>query len=133
MSEYRELTAADLAKRWREKTSAESVDAAIAEFDSDEYATPESALRWLLVLAWSELQDARRTALNGRWSMKCDYAVHRIMGLTSLVGPLGWERVQVDLILDGLYERIHEQIGHPTPLTDADRARAREVLERRRG
>lgn len=130
--DYVELTAADLAHRWRDRTVLESVDEAIAAAGStEEYATPDSALRWLLELAWSDLQSARHQALNGRWSIDCDGQVCRIIGLTRLVGPLPWENVQVDLILDGIYERIHEAIGTPTPLSDADRARAREVKERR--
>ncbi len=129
---YVELTAADLAHRWRERTVLESVDEAVAEAGAtEEYATPESALRWLLELAWSDLQSARLNALNGRWSMDCDGQVDRIIGLTRLAGPLPWEHVSVDLILDGVYERIHEAIGTPTPLSDDDRRRARAVKDRR--
>jgi hypothetical protein len=131
-SDYVELTPADLAHRWRERTVLESVDEAIANADStEEYATPEAAMRWLLKLAWDDLQRSRREAINGRWSMACDHHVDRIIGLTRLVGPVPWEEIQVDLLLDGIYERIHEAIGHPTPLSDDDRRRAREVLERR--
>jgi hypothetical protein len=130
--DYVELTAADLAHRWRERTVLESVDEAVAQAGAaEEYATPESALRWLLQLAWDDLQSARREALNGRWSINCDGQVTRIIGLTRLVGPTPWEQVSVDLILDGVYERIHEAIGTPTPLSEEDRRRAREVKERR--
>jgi len=93
--------------------------------------TPDSALRWLLKLAWDDLQSARHEAPNGRWSMRCDSQVDRIIGLTRLVGPLPWEEVQVDLLLDGIYERIHESIGTPTPLSDEDRRRAQAVKEGR--
>jgi len=129
---YVELTAADLAHRWRERTLLESVDEAIVYAgDTEEYATPDSALRWQLRLAWSDLEDARRSALNGRWSIKCEHAVTQIIGLTRLVGPTQWDEVSVDLILDGVYERIHAAIDTPTPLTDEDRRRCREVKERR--
>lgn len=132
MGDYVELTAADLAWRWRERTVLESVDEAVDEGREDEeYATADSALRWLLQLAWSDLQDARLNAINGRWSMACSGQVARIVGLTRLVGPLSWEHVSVDLILDGVYERIHEAIRTPTPLSDDDRRRAREVKDRR--
>jgi hypothetical protein len=108
----------------------ESVDEAIDHAGpTEEYATPDSALRWLLQLAWNGLQSARHQALDGRWSINCDDQVCRVIGLTRLVGPLSWENVPVDLILDGIYERIHEAIGTPTPLSDDDRARA--VKERR--
>lgn len=129
---YVELTAADLAYRWREKTLSEHVNEAVAETrQDDEYETPDSALRWLLELAWGDLQRARERAADGRWSMECDGQVGRIVGLTRLVGPLSWENVSVDLILGGVYEQIHEGIGLATPLSDEDRAEAREVLERR--
>jgi hypothetical protein len=132
VGEYVELTAADLAHRWRERTVLESVDESVAQAGAtEEYATPESAMRWLLNLAWHDLQSTRQAALNGRWSMACDGQVDRIIGLTRLVGTLSWEHVSVDLILDGIYERIHDAIGSPTPLTDDDRRRAREVMERR--
>jgi hypothetical protein len=60
----------------------------------------------------------------------CDNEVAQIIGLTRLVGPLSWRRVQVDLILDGIYEHIHETIGTSTPLCDADRQRVQEIADR---
>jgi hypothetical protein len=123
-----EITAPELAHRWRERTGLESVDEAIAYAGStEEYATSDAALRWLLELAWDDLQSARHEAMNGRWSIRCDNQVCRIVGLTRLVGPLSWEHVQVELILDGVYERIHEAMGMPTPISDDDRRRARAV------
>jgi hypothetical protein len=122
----------DLAHRWRERTVIESVGEAVAQTAEDsEYATPDSALRWLLVLAWSDLEQARGEAANGRWSMACDGQVSRIVGLTRLVGPLPWQEVSVGLLLDGTYEQIHEAIGVPTPLSDDDRRRAQVVMDRR--
>lgn len=130
--DYVELTAADLAYRWRERTVPESVEEALGEeVLTEEYATPDSALRWLLQLAWGDLESARHQAINGRWSINCDGQVARIVGLTRLVGPASWEVVPVDLILDGVYERIHEAIGTPTPLSDDDRRRAQAVMDRR--
>jgi hypothetical protein len=130
--DYVELTAADLAHRWRERSVLESVDEAVIQADeTEEYATPDSALRWLLVLTWTDLQSARGNALNGRCSMACDDLVCRIVGLTRLVGPLSWGHLDVDLLLDGVYERIHEAIGVPTPLSDDDRQQAQAVKERR--
>lgn len=130
--DYVELTAADLAYRWRERTVLESVDEAVAVAgETEEYATAGQALHWLLTLAWSDLQSARHNALNGRWSINCDGQVTRIIGLTRLVGPLSWEHVDVNLILDGVYERIHDAIGVPTPLSDDDRRRAQAARDRR--
>lgn len=129
--DFVELTAADLAHRWRERTLPEHVDEAVAYAGAtEEYGTPDSALRHLLELAWNDLYSVRRRALNGRWSMDCDSQVCRIIGLTRLVGPLSWEHIQVDLLLDGVYERIHEAIGMPTPLQDDDWRRVRAVKER---
>lgn len=128
--EYVELTPADFAERWRERDPLEVIDAAARELH-EEYATPDSALRWLLTLAWDELSKARRSAINGHWSMQCESVVGKIAGLTRLVGPQEWGSVQVDLILNGWYERINAAAGHPTPLTDDDRRRAQEVLDRR--
>ncbi len=133
MNHHHDPSAGDyVAHRWRERTVPEYVDEAVAEAGAtEEYATPDSALRWLLVLAWTDLQAAREQARNGRWSMGCDNLVCRIVGLTRLVGPLPWDEIDVDLILDGIYERIHAAIGTPTPLSDADRQRAQSVMDRR--
>lgn len=133
---YRELTAADLAHRWRERTSPEHVTDAVSfatgpEGELDEYGTLERAARRSLLNAWDELHEARGTAIGGVWSMKCDWAVTAIIGLTRLVGPMPWDELPVALILDGIYEQVHEAIGQPTPLSDEDRRQAREVLDRR--
>ena len=132
MNDFHPLTAAELAHRWRERTVLEYASEAAAEaLDAQEYVTPDAALRWLLTLAWHGLQEARDRAANGRWSIECDGQVARIVGLTKLVGPESWESVPVPLILDGVYELIHERTGTPTPLTDDDRRRARAVLDGR--
>jgi hypothetical protein len=132
--EYVELTEADLAHRWRTRPVSEYVDAAVsAAAEDDEFATPDSALRWLLELAWDDLRRAQERALGGRWSMKCDGQVSRIVGLTRLVGPLSWRHVSVDLILSGVYERIHESMGNPTPLTDEERQQAQAIRDRQGG
>lgn len=130
-SEYVELTEADLRERWRRRDPLDYIDEVARQVD-EEYATPDSALRWLLKLAWSDLRDARRSVIGGQWSINCEHVVSRIAGLTRLVGPLDWGEVPVGLIVDGWYERIHEAVGTPTPLAAEDRARAREVLNRRR-
>lgn len=109
-----------------ERDVLDHVDSAIAyACATEEYATQESTLRWLLELAWCDLQAARRVAANGTWSMACDHQVCRIIGLTKLVGPLTWEKIQIGLIIDGIYERIHAAAGTPTPLSDEDWRRVR--------
>lgn len=105
------------------------VDRSVTLAGPEEYATADSALQWLLALAWDDLQEARRTAADGQWSIACDSQVARIVGLTRLIGPLPWENVAVDLILNGVYERIHQAMGMPTPLTDDEREQVRAASE----
>jgi hypothetical protein len=78
---------------------------------ASEYETAEDALRWLLCCAWDDLHRARESAANGRWSMACDSAVGKIVGLTGLVGPISWEQVQIDLLLDGTYGQVCAAMG----------------------
>jgi hypothetical protein len=93
---------------------------------------PDDVLAYIQECAWDDLLKARRDAINGAWSIQCDSVVHRIAWLTKHTEkPTPWGDIQVDLLLDGTYEAIHEAIGFPTPLSDEDRARAREVLDRR--
>jgi hypothetical protein len=73
--------------------------------------TLEDAARWELVLLWDDLDRARREALNGEWSMGCDGAVERIRMFTRLVGPTPWEQIQIPLLENGIYQRIHEELG----------------------
>jgi hypothetical protein len=37
--------------------------------------------------------------------------VERIKALTSLVGPTPWAEVQVGLLEDGVYQRVHRELG----------------------
>lgn len=93
---------------------------------------PDDVLAYIQECAWDDLLKARRDAINGDWSIQCDSVVHRIAWLTKHTKkPTPWGDIQVELLLDGTYEAIHEAIGMPTPLSDEDRARAREVLDRR--
>lgn len=89
----------------------------------------ESAVDDELVALWDDLDVARGCAINGRWSMACDSLTYRIMRLTlHTKRPTPWGHIQVDLLLDGTYEAIHEAIGMPTPLTPTARAQAAEVM-----
>jgi hypothetical protein len=83
------------------KTSAE-------EFDAQNL---EDAARWELELLWDDLNNARRYAANGAWSMGCDHLVSRIGMFTRLVGPTPWEKIQIPLLEDGTYQRIHAELG----------------------
>ena len=78
------------------------------EFDA---RTLDDAARWELDLLWDDLAKALRYAANGVWSMECDALVARIKMFTRLVGPTAWEKIQIPLLEDGTYQRIHAEIG----------------------
>lgn len=73
---------------------------------------------------WYDLNEARRTAQNGRWSIQCEYIQGRIEKLTKLVGPTSWESIQIGLIEDGLYQKINRDLGFEV---QPDMARVAEV------
>ena len=75
---------------------------------------PESlhvVARQELVCLWDDLQEARSSALNGEWSMQCDQLVWRIEALTKLLGPTPWDAIPMPLLEDGIYQRIHADMG----------------------
>ncbi|MYX67385.1 hypothetical protein K388_05557 [Streptomyces sp. KhCrAH-43] len=64
-----------------------------------------------LISLWSDLDEARRDAYENQWSMGCDSLVERIKALTPLVGPTPWAQVQIPLLEDGVYQRVHQELG----------------------
>ncbi|MGW7350920.1 hypothetical protein [Streptomyces sp. NPDC054784] len=76
----------------------------------------EAAAREELVCLWGDLDEARRRALNGVWSMGCDGLVERIKRLTVLVGPTPWDEIQLPLLEDGVYQRLHAELGVEAPV-----------------
>lgn len=80
-----------------------------------ELETLRDALSEELSCLWTDLQTARRSAYKGNWSMHCDWIEERIKAITPLVGPTPWEQLDIILIEDGVYQRIHEEIGVPAP------------------
>ncbi|MCX4450679.1 hypothetical protein [Streptomyces sp. NBC_01789] len=64
-----------------------------------------------LVCLWGDLDEARRDAHEGQWSMGCDSLVERIKALTPLVGATPWAQVQIALLEDGVYQRVHQELG----------------------
>lgn len=80
------------------------------------------AVREELSCLWTDLRTARRDAINGQWSMHCDWIVERIKALTPLVGPTPWTDLDIELIEDGVYQRIHTQLGIDAPV-DMDAVR----------
>ena len=76
---------------------------------------------------WNDLDDAMRYALNGTWSIQCDGLADRIKTLTQLVGPTPWDKVQMSLLENGVYQRIHDELDiRVEPDMDA----VREIRER---
>ncbi len=74
-----------------------------------------AAARIELVNLWSDLAHARQFASNGVWSVQCDNLAYRIVMLSRVVGACPWGDVDVDVLLDGLYVRVHDEAGIPYP------------------
>lgn len=69
------------------------------------------AMRDELECLWGDLDDGIRYAANGQWSIRCDGVADRIKTLTQLVGPTPWERVPLTLLENGVYVRLHDDLG----------------------
>lgn len=81
-----------------------------------------------LVMLWGDMSTAVRYAHQGCWSVQCENLAARIGALSRLVGPTGWEHIDVDLLLGGVYERVYRDAGIQVPPVDWDRVR--DVAER---
>ncbi|GFE20000.1 hypothetical protein [Streptomyces nigrescens] len=107
---------------------------------SDESAKPmaidhqklEEVAREQLVLLWGDLERARCSAINGKWSMMCDSLVERIKSLTPLVGPTPWEEIQIPLLELGIYQQVHAELGIPVDVDMERVAKTRESIDGRR-
>jgi hypothetical protein len=85
----------------------------------EEYAdTLYGAAREELIWLWSDLADARRTAIRGCWSIECASLTVRIVALSRHVGALEWDHVDFDLLRSGVYLRIHQEAGLVPPPID---------------
>jgi len=96
-----------------------------------ELETLRKAVREELADLWSDLHTARRAAINGVWSMQCDRLVWRIKSLTPLVGATPWEEIQIPLLEDGLYQRIHSELGIPVTVDMKRVAKVRASIDKR--
>lgn len=74
-----------------------------------------------LVHLWDDLSLAIRHALNGKWSIQCDDLSERIATITHVVGPTDPDSIQMPLLLDGTYDRIHQANGIVSPTWDRAR------------
>lgn len=86
-------------------------DDAVAEALQDAPADLTEAARYELRCLWGDLDQARRYAINGVWSMQCDGLVARIVTLSRLAGPTNWGDIQVNLLQDGTYQGILQAAG----------------------
>lgn len=78
---------------------------------SDEAAVLRDAVREELAYLWNDLNLAQSYAYDGKWSMRCDSLEGRIKALTPLVGATPWEDIQIALLENGVYRRIHADLG----------------------
>ncbi len=80
----------------------------------------EAVAREELVCLWHDLYAARNEAINGTWSVRCDSLVDRIKELTKLIGPTRWEQIQIQLLEEGIYQRVHSELGIDVPEVHPD-------------
>jgi hypothetical protein len=93
--------------------------------DPDDYPDDLTrAARDELESLWDDLYAARRHGINTGWSIQCHQLAYRIVRLSRLVGPTLWEAIQIDLLYDGVYERVHQDAGIDYPSIDWQRVDA---------
>ncbi|MFJ9633796.1 hypothetical protein ACIRU8_39490 [Streptomyces sp. NPDC101175] len=69
------------------------------------------AVREELSDLWGDLHRAQTYAINGTWSIACGNLEERIKLLTPLVGATPWDEIQIPLLENGVYQRIHGDLG----------------------
>jgi hypothetical protein len=94
-----------------------------------ELETLRSALAEELAYLWTDLQSARRSALKDKWSVGCDWFEERIKAITPLVGPTPWDKLDIELIEDGVYQRIHRELGIEAPYDEEGVRKHRAYLD----
>jgi hypothetical protein len=93
--------------------------------------TLEDAARDELVALWSDLADAQEHALDGQWSIGCEWITARIARLSRLVGPVAWQSVGMSTVLDGTFVAVSDAIGVPyAKPTDDDLEHCRALIAR---
>jgi hypothetical protein len=105
--------------------------AALAYHLAEPPGTLEDAARDELVALWSDLADAQEHALDGQWSIGCEWITARIARLSRLVGPVDWQAVGMSTVLDGTFVAVSDAIGVPyAKPTDADLEHCRALIAR---
>lgn len=97
---------------------------------SESASLREAAVEELVDL-WYDLHAARLSAYNGGWSMACDRLEGRIKRFTPLVGVTPWEEIQLPLLEDGIYQRIHADLGIAVSVDMEKVAQVRESINGR--
>ena len=77
-----------------------------------------------LVLAqrdlWSDLAEARRSAIGGEWSIACGNLAARIVDIAHLVGHTPWDQVPETLLYDGVYLALVREAALPITLDEVE-------------
>lgn len=94
---------------------------------SSELEQLKQAVREELADLWGDLHRAQSYSINGRWSIACDNLEERIKNLTPLVGATPWDEIQIRLLENGVYQRIHADLGIAV---QPDMVRVAQVRER---
>lgn len=90
----------------------------------------EEVAREELACLWGDLNEARRSAINGEWSIKCDNLTERIKDLTKILGPTPWDEIQIPLLEAGVYQRIHAELGIDVPEVRPDMEEVADIRAR---
>lgn len=98
-------------------------DEAIQRVKEEPPLDHEALLRDELSNLWSDLDEAMNRAINGRWSMQCDWLTERIVTLTRFAGATPWEQVPTTLLLNGNYQGIMTAAGFHYPPPDLNEIR----------
>lgn len=80
-------------------------------------------LREELAYLWGDLDQAIHYALNGQWSMACNWVTERILIITRCVGVTPWEKVPTTLLFSGVYQGIMAAAGYSVPEIDLEALR----------
>ncbi|MFB4265333.1 hypothetical protein [Nonomuraea sp. GTA35] len=109
---------------------AQELREAISEADEETFATLEEVAAHELMRLWADLRSAIRNAASGYWSINCEQIAYRIAVLTRALGKATpWESIPVDLLADGVYQRMHDLMG--IPYEQPDMQRVAEIIARR--
>jgi len=88
-----------------------------------EPASLDDVLREELEALWGDLDQAYKAALNGMWSMGCDWLVTRIVRLTRFAGVTPPGATTFPLLLNGVYEGVLDAAGIAHEPVDLDEMR----------